>query len=130
MASLTRSRAGAHLSPDDLVVEYYKQRSTAGLIFSEGILIEAQGTEWSSAPGIWSQRQISGWKSVTDAVHSQGSFIFAQLWHLGRVTHPLLQCGLPNVGPSAIAAKGGNFRQLVGYARSWFCIYEIVHLDT
>jgi 2,4-dienoyl-CoA reductase-like NADH-dependent reductase (Old Yellow Enzyme family) len=40
--------------------------------------------------------------------------MFLQLWHVGRVAHPLLQNGRPNVAPSAVAAKGGKFRQLEG----------------
>ena len=72
------------------------------------------GTEWSFAPGIWSRAQIRGWKGVTDAVHKQGGLIVCQLWHLGRLNHPLLQAGQPIYGPSPVAAKGGNFRQLNG----------------
>jgi 2,4-dienoyl-CoA reductase-like NADH-dependent reductase (Old Yellow Enzyme family) len=70
--------------------------------------------EWSNAPGIFSKNQIEGWKKVTSAVHSEGSYMFCQLWHIGRVAHPFLQAGQPNVGPSAIAANGGKFRQLAG----------------
>lgn len=117
LAALTRDRNVAGLcEPDALNVEYYRQRSTAGLIFSEGILISPQGTEWTHAPGLWSPRQVSAWKKVTDAVHEEGSVMFAQLWHVGRVAHPVLQCGIPSPGPSAIAAKGGSFRRLEGCA--------------
>jgi 2,4-dienoyl-CoA reductase-like NADH-dependent reductase (Old Yellow Enzyme family) len=57
---------------------------------------------------------VAGWKKVVDSVHAHNGLIFLQLWHVGRVAHPLLQNGRPNVAPSAIAAKGGKFRQLEG----------------
>ncbi|RKO83810.1 hypothetical protein BDK51DRAFT_24687 [Blyttiomyces helicus] len=113
LASLTRDR-NRNTVPEDLNAEYYAQRSTAGLVLGEGVMIEPLGSEWSNAPGIFNEDQIAGWCKVTDAVHAGGSFIFAQLWHIGRVAHPVLQAGLPNVGPSAVAAQGGKFRQLAG----------------
>jgi 2,4-dienoyl-CoA reductase-like NADH-dependent reductase (Old Yellow Enzyme family) len=64
--------------------------------------------------GIYSDEQVAGWKKVVDAVHTRKGLMYLQLWHIGRVAHPLLQDGRPNVGPSAIAAKGGKFRQLKG----------------
>ncbi|KAJ9090549.1 hypothetical protein DSO57_1001517 [Entomophthora muscae] len=110
-ASLTRNR---NLVPGQVNVDYYAQRATAGLILSEGVLIEPQGTEWPEAPGIWSDKQISGWKKVTDAVHEKGGAIFAQLWHLGRAANTLHNAGVPPPAPSAIRAKAGKFRLLVG----------------
>lgn len=64
--------------------------------------------------GIYTDEQVAGWKKVVDAVHARNSLMYLQLWHIGRVAHPLLQNGQANVGPSAIAAKGGQFRQLEG----------------
>ena len=64
--------------------------------------------------GIYTDEQVAGWKKVVDAVHALNGLMFLQLWHIGRVAHPLLQDGRPNVGPSAIAARGGKFRQLEG----------------
>ncbi|PBK75474.1 FMN-linked oxidoreductase [Armillaria solidipes] len=102
------------------MVEYYRQRAIggAGLIISEGILISQQGTEWQNAPGIWSKEQTTGWKKVADPVHAEGSVIYAQLWHLGRVSHPdapeQIASGLPVYAPSAISARGGKFRFLPG----------------
>ncbi|KAJ3074639.1 hypothetical protein HDU99_001692 [Rhizoclosmatium hyalinum] len=114
MASLTRNRASPGGIPNDLMALYYKQRSTAGLILSEGTFVEEIGGEWLNAPGIHTPAQIAGWKKVTSAVHSANSLIFAQLWHIGRVAHPNHQNGRPNVGPSAIKAEGGKFRLLEG----------------
>ena len=64
--------------------------------------------------GIYTDEQVAGWKKVVDSVHAKNGLIFLQLWHIGRVAHPLLQHGRPNEGPSELAAKGGKFRQLEG----------------
>jgi N-ethylmaleimide reductase len=108
MAPLTRNRAipGSDV-PRALNAEYYAQRATAGLIISEATQISpvAKGYAWT--PGIYSPEQVAGWRLVTDAVHAQGGKIFAQLWHVGRISHPSLQPnkGLP-VAPSAVLPVG------------------------
>ncbi|KAF9263622.1 FMN-linked oxidoreductase [Marasmius fiardii PR-910] len=120
MSALTRNRALPDTVPNDLNVEYYAERARggAGLIVSEGTLIARQGTEWPFAPGIWSQEHVEGWKKVTDAVHKEGSLMFAQLWHLGRLSHPdapqQKKAGVPVYGPSSLAARGGKFSFLEG----------------
>ncbi|KAJ7580244.1 hypothetical protein C8J56DRAFT_896829 [Mycena floridula] len=118
LSAMTRNRSVPTNVPNDLNREYYKQRSNAGLILSEGNLIIQQGTEWPYAPGIWNKEQIAGWKKITDQVHAEGSVIYTQLWHFGRTAHPdmpeQIAAGRPVYAPSAIAAKGGKFRQLPG----------------
>ena len=110
MAPLTRMRANADLAPTELNVEYYRQRSSAGLIISEATQISNLGQGYPMTPGIYSEEQIDGWKNVTEAVHVAKGRIFAQLWHVGRVSHSSLHPkeGLP-VAPSAIAAQGKTF---------------------
>ena len=112
-APLTRERG---FVPSEVNVEYYRQRATeSGRLITEGTLPELLGTEWSHVPGIWSKQQVAGWRKVAEAVHAEGGTIVMQLWHLGRVVHPLLQGGKPNVGPSAITARyNTRFRQLQG----------------
>jgi len=107
MAPLTRNRAGEGNAPQDMNVEYYRQRAGAGLIISEGSQISASGIGYPRTPGIHSEAQVAGWKRVTDAVHDQGGRIFIQLWHTGRISHSSLQPGrsLP-VAPSALKAAG------------------------
>lgn len=107
MAPLTRNRAGEGNVPQDMNVEYYRQRAGAGLIISEGSQISAQGIGYPATPGIHSEAQVEGWKRVTDAVHDEGGKIFIQLWHTGRISHSSLQPGhvLP-VAPSALKAAG------------------------
>ncbi len=107
MAPLTRNRAGDGNVPQDMNVEYYRQRAGAGLIISEGSQISATGIGYPATPGIHSQLQIEGWKRVTNAVHDEGGRIFIQLWHTGRISHSSLQPGhLLPVAPSALKATG------------------------
>ena len=105
MPPLTRSRSTQPGNiPNELMAEYYSQRASAGFMVTEGTQIEPRGQGYAWTPGIHSQAQIEGWKKVTQAVHAKGGVIFAQLWHVGRVSHATLQpnSGKP-VGPSDIA---------------------------
>jgi N-ethylmaleimide reductase len=105
MPPLTRQRAAPGDVPTELMARYYRQRAGAGFIISEGAQIEPRGQGYAWTPGIYSQAQIDGWRLVTDAVHAGGGVIFAQLWHVGRVSHTALQPGgAAPVAPSAIQA--------------------------
>ncbi|MGR9202308.1 alkene reductase [Rhizobium leguminosarum] len=90
MAPMTRARR-PNLIPDATTAEYYRQRAGAGLIVSEGTPVSQEARGYIGVPGIWSAEQVNGWRSVTRAVHDAGSAIYAQLWHVGRVSHTLLQ---------------------------------------
>ncbi|KRB50885.1 1,2-oxophytodienoate reductase [Rhizobium sp. Root708] len=94
MAPLTRNRSPGAV-PNDLNVEYYRQRATAGLIITEATAITHQGQGYADVPGLYSKEAIAGWKRVTDAVHEQGGKIVVQMWHVGRISHDTLQ---PNGG--------------------------------
>ncbi|MBO0651835.1 alkene reductase [Streptomyces triculaminicus] len=110
MAPMTRSRAGAGGIATDLMVEYYSQRASAGLIITEGVQPSVVGQGYPWTPGLHSDEQIASWRKVTDAVHAKGGRIFAQIMHTGRVGHPvLLPEGMTPVAPSAIAAQGQVF---------------------
>ena len=87
MAPLTRGRADARAVPTPLMVDYYRQRASAGLIISEATGISREGLGWPYAPGLWTDEQTEAWKPVTDAVHGAGGRIVAQLWHMGRQVH-------------------------------------------
>lgn len=110
MAPLTRNRAGKGFVPSEFAPEYYGQRASAGLLISEATQISQQGQGYQDTPGIYSPAQIDGWRAVTDAVHAKGGRIFAQLWHVGRISHVDLQ---PNgdapVAPSALRAESKTF---------------------
>jgi N-ethylmaleimide reductase len=103
MAPLTRMRAGANNVPTALNAEYYAQRSSAGLIISEGTAVSAEGQGYPSSPGIYTTEQIVGWRGVTDAVHDRGGRIVLQIQHNGRNSHSsLLPNGSLPVAPSPI----------------------------
>ena len=106
MAPLTRMRASAGRVPNDLMVEYYRQRATAGLIVSEATSISPMGVGYPDTPGIWSPAQLNGWKKVTAAVHSAGGKIVLQLWHVGRLSDSSFLNGELPVAPSCVAADG------------------------
>lgn len=101
MAPMTRCRAGDGDVPTSLMAEYYAQRATAGLIVTEGTPVSPQGRGYLWTPGIYTPDQIEGWRGVTDAVHTAAGLIFAQIWHVGRVSHVSLQPdGASPLGPT------------------------------
>jgi 2,4-dienoyl-CoA reductase-like NADH-dependent reductase (Old Yellow Enzyme family) len=106
MAPLTRQRSGSERIPNDLMREYYSQRSNAGFILTEATAVDPMGVGYKDTPGIWSEAQVAGWKKITDAVHAKGSKIFLQLWHVGRISDPLFLNGAIPVAPSAIRPAG------------------------
>ena len=108
MAPLTRCRAdeaAGDVPGSAMNIAYYRQRSSAGLIISEGIQVSPTGKGYPATPGIYSDAQVQGWKAITSAVHEAGSKMLAQIWHVGRVSHPDLIDGAQPVGPSAIAPR-------------------------
>jgi len=106
MAPLTRARAGRERVPNDLMVEYYTQRASAGLIITEATTISEQGIGWIDSPGIYNDAQESGWKKIVAALHARGTPVFLQLWHCGRASHSAFHGGQPAVSASAIKING------------------------
>jgi N-ethylmaleimide reductase len=103
MAPLTRMRARSHDHvPTTLQAEYYAQRASAGLIIAEATAISPEGFGWADTPGLWTEEQVRGWRRVTDAVHSAGGRIIAQLWHTGAISHPELLGGAQPVSASNV----------------------------
>lgn len=92
MAPMTRTRTPENV-PGELTALYYAQRASAGLIITEGLPISEEGRGYLYTPGIYSDEQVRGWRIVTDAVHAKGGKIFAQLWHVGRMSHVSIQPG-------------------------------------
>ena len=106
MSAMTRSRADVNGIVGDLTRQYYTQRTSAGLIFTEAIRISEQATGSPFTPGIYTQEQIAAWKKITNAVHANGGLIVAQLWHTGRAGHSIDRQGVLPVAPSAVAITG------------------------
>jgi N-ethylmaleimide reductase len=102
MAPMTRCRAIEGNVPGPLTVTYYSQRSSAGLIITEGSQVSPMGVGFNRTPGIYSSEQVKGWEKVTTAVHRNGGTIFLQLWHVGRMSHPDYLGGETPLAPSAI----------------------------
>lgn len=106
MSPMTRSRAIGNV-PNDLMAEYYKQRSSAGLIITEGTSPSPNGLGYARIPGIFSKQQVEGWKKITEAVHQGGGKIIVQLMHTGRISHPLNMPVFSKIlAPSAVKAEG------------------------
>jgi N-ethylmaleimide reductase len=107
MAPLTRSRAvGEGRVPNALMLEYYVQRASAGLILTEATSVTPMGVGYADTPGIWSDEQVEGWRRITDAVHAAGGRIVLQLWHVGRISDPIFLNGDTPVAPSAVQPQG------------------------
>ncbi|MDB5207637.1 MAG: NADH:flavin oxidoreductase [Flavisolibacter sp.] len=103
MAPMTRSRSNNEGNvATKLTAEYYAQRATAGLQITEGTFISPKAVGFINVPAIYTNEQVEGWKLVTEAVHNEGGKIFAQLWHVGRLSHPDLHNGELPHAPSAI----------------------------
>ncbi len=114
MAPMTRSRAIGN-TPNALIVKYYEQRATAGLIITEGTSPSPNGLGYARIPGLYTIEQAKAWREVTDKVHAKGSKIFVQLMHTGRISHSLnMPKGSKILAPSAIAAKGEMWTDLEG----------------
>lgn len=102
MAPMTRTRTEDNV-PTELTALYYAQRASAGLIITEGLPISDEGRGYLYTPGIYTDEQTRAWREVTDAVHAKGGKIFAQLWHVGRMSHVSLQPG--KVAPVSASAE-------------------------
>jgi N-ethylmaleimide reductase len=109
MSAMTRSRADINGLVNDLTVQYYTQRVSAGLIFTEAIRISEDATGSPFTPGIYTQGQIEAWKKVTESVHDNGGIIIAQLWHTGRAGHSVDRNGKLPLAPSALPIKGMHY---------------------
>jgi len=107
MAPLTRARAGSTHIPNDMMVDYYSQRTSSGLIMTECTMVDAHACAFMGEGGIYSPAHVAGWRRVTDAVHAKGGRIFMQIWHPGRAAHSLLNDGEQPVSSSAVAIRQG-----------------------
>jgi len=106
MAPMNRSMADDELVPTDAMAEYYARRADTGLIITESLMISPTAQGYPNTPAIFTPAQVEGWKKVTRKVHDNGGRIFAQIWHTGRVSHPVYLNGEKPLGPSAVALHG------------------------
>lgn len=110
MAPLTRMRAFDAAVATSLMATHYGQRaSEGGLLIAEATVVSPTGFPHHNVPGVFSEAQTEGWKATTDAVHAKGGFIYLQLWHGGRASHPKLQPGEQRpLAPSELMGDGGS----------------------
>lgn len=113
LAPLTRLRAGESGDPNDLLVEYYRQRASLGLIITEGTWPVREGRTWLGQPGIETPEQVAGWGRVADAVHAEGGTIAMQVMHGGRTGHPSFS-GTGRIVSASATAQPGPARIAVG----------------
>jgi N-ethylmaleimide reductase len=114
MAPMTRGRAGKERVPNDLMAEYYFQRSGAGLLITEATVISKQGIGWIDSPGIYTDEMVRGWKKITGKIKPTGTPIFLQLWHCGRVSHSDFHEGNLPVSASAVKLNGDHIHTPLG----------------
>ena len=115
MAPMTRARSDESRLANDLMVEYYRQRASAGLIISEAAVISEEGRGWVNTPGIENDEQADSWRPIVDAVHEEGGKIFMQLWHMGRASHSSFRAdGSLPVAPSPVKHRGKYIHTPVG----------------
>ncbi len=104
MAPMTRARTSQPGNiPNPMMATYYQQRASAGLIISEATQISDDSQGYSFTPGVYTNEQVEGWKLVTHAAKQAGAAMFCQLWHVGRVSHPVFQQGQLPIAPSALS---------------------------
>ncbi|MCJ7618316.1 MAG: alkene reductase [Desulfobacterales bacterium] len=114
LAPMTRGRAGSERLPNDLMAEYYYQRSTAGLLITEATVVSKQGIGWIDSPGIYTEQMVEGWRKVTGKIRQTGTPIFLQLWHCGRASHSDFHNGELPVSASAIKLNGDYIHTPLG----------------
>lgn len=112
---LTRSRANDDGIPNPLMELYYRQRSSAGLVISEGTVVSPQGVAYPRVPGIHNAEQTKAWAPIVAGIHEGGALAYCQLWHVGRQSHSSVQPdGLPPLAPSAVPVENFLYRSVNG----------------
>lgn len=114
MAPMTRGRAGKERVPNDLMADYYYQRSSAGLLITEATVVSKQGIGWIDSPGIFNDEMVDGWQKVTEKIKPTGTPIFLQLWHCGRASHSDFHDGKLPVSASAVKLNGDLIQTPLG----------------
>ena len=114
LSPMTRGRAESERVPNDLMAEYYYQRSTAGLLITEATVVSKQGIGWIDSPGIYSEGMVEGWRKVTGKIKPTNTTIYLQLWHCGRASHSDFHNGELPVSASAVKLNGDYIHTPLG----------------
>ncbi len=108
MAPMTRGRAGDERIPNEVMADYYFQRSSAGLLITEATVVSQEGIGWIGSPGVYTDAMVEGWKKVTQKVKPTGAHLFLQLWHCGRASHSDFHDGELPLSASAVKLNGDS----------------------
>lgn len=114
LAPMTRGRAGSERIANDLMAQYYYQRSSAGLLITEATVISKQGIGWIDSPGIYTDEMVKGWQKVTEKLDPTKTPVFLQLWHCGRASHSDFHNGELPVSASAVKLNGDAIHTPLG----------------
>lgn len=102
LAPMTRCLSDIDQVPSDNMYHFYRKRASCGLIITEATCITPNANSHHNIPGIYSEKQITAWHSITKALQDQGSKCFMQLWHPGMMAHSSCSNGSPPLSPSGI----------------------------
>jgi len=116
MAPMTREMSPSGIPGDD-VRDYYARRAAGGvgLIITEGVATDSVGSFGVNVPRLFGAGTIEAWSRIVDAVHTEGTAIIAQLWHVGAFSPSLIGMNnsLPEIArrmsPSGLAAPNMPF---------------------
>ncbi len=108
LAPMTRGRAGDERIPNEVMADYYFQRSSAGLLITEATVVSQEGIGWIGSPGVYTDAMVEGWKKVTQKVAPTDAHLFLQLWHCGRASHSDFHNGELPVSASAVKLNGDS----------------------
>lgn len=114
LSPMTRGRAGSRRVPNDLMAEFYYQRSSAGLLITEATVVSKQGNGWIDSPGIYTDEMVKGWQKVTAKIKPTATPIYLQLWHCGRASHSDFHNGKRPVSASAVKLNGDYIQTPLG----------------
>jgi len=131
MAPMTRRKAHDDHTPNEIMIDYYAKRSEAGMIVTEGTIITRDAIGFGNVPGIFTDKHIEAWEKITNAVHKNNGIIFLQLWHCGRISHPVFHNGILPISASETNANvplgSSGYMSSISRAASKFEIHSLVN---
>ncbi|WP_454198645.1 oxidoreductase [Nocardia sp. Marseille-Q1738] len=131
VAPMTRISAEPDGTPTAQMADYYREYAAGdfGLIITEGIYPDAAHSQgYLNQPGLVTDRHITGWRAVVDAVHAAGAPIVAQLMHAGAISQGNAY-GFGTIGPSAVQPRGQMMPDYGGVGGPWNAPREMTMRD-
>ena len=92
--------------PSEEMIRHYRERAKGiGLVIVEHEHVLRDGMAHARQLSMARDDVIDDFKRLTDAIHEEGSYVFAQISHSGAVAK---DSGLPPVAPSAVSVRGSD----------------------